>query len=331
VGGLVGMDVEAGRVEEIPRDKLLQLYRSMVLIRRFEDKAYELFSQNLIPGTLHLYAGQEAVAAGVCGALRSDDYVESTHRGHGHCIAKGADVKRMMAELMGKRDGYCKGKGGSMHIADFNVGILGAEGIVGAGLPIAVGAALSCKLRGLDRVVACFFGDGAANNGTFGESLNMAAIWKLPVVFVCENNLYAMSVPYFKAFAVENIADRADGYGLPGVVVDGMDVLKVYQAAEMAVKRARRGEGPTLIECKTYRWRGHSRLKSHESKLYSPEEYDQWRKRDPLEVFKAKGLLSPGDISAIEKEVETLIGEAVEYALNSPYPKPEEAVEEIYV
>lgn len=325
------MSVEAERAEGVPRDKILYLYRSMVLIRRFEDKAYELFSQNLIPGTLHLYAGQEAVAAGVCGALRGDDYVESTHRGHGHCIAKGADVKRMMAELMGKRDGCCKGKGGSMHIADFNVGILGAEGIVGAGLPIAVGAALSCKLQGLDRVVACFFGDGAANNGTFGESLNMAAIWKLPVVFVCENNLYAMSVPYFKAFAVENIAGRAEGYGLPGVVVDGMDVLKVYQAAAVAVDRARRGEGPTLIECKTYRWRGHSRLKSHESKLYAPDEYERWRKRDPIEVFKAKGLLSREEVSAIEEEVEALIDEAVEYALNSPYPEPEEAVKDIYV
>jgi TPP-dependent pyruvate/acetoin dehydrogenase alpha subunit len=317
-------------VSDIPLKKVTQLYKTMVLIRQFEDKAYELFSQNLIPGTIHLYAGQEAVAAGVCGALRDDDYIESTHRGHGHCIAKGADVRRMMAELMGKRDGYCKGKGGSMHIADFSTGNLGAEGVVGAGLPIAVGAGLSAKLRGTDQVVACFFGDGAANNGTFGESLNLAAVWKAPVIFVCENNLYAMSVPYFTAFAIENVADRAGGYGLPGVIVDGMDVLEVYRTVKESVNRARKGNGPTLIECKTYRWRGHSRLKSHESNLYSTDEYNKWKKKDPIERFKRKRILNKKELTAIDQEVEALIQEAVEFGQNSPYPNPEEAVEDVY-
>lgn len=317
-------------INEIGREKLLELYRTMIRIRFFEDKAYELFSQNMIPGTLHLYAGEEAVAAGVCGNLRKDDYITSTHRGHGHCIAKGGDLKRMMAELMGKKKGYCKGKGGSMHIADMSIGILGAVGVVGAGLPIAVGAGLSAKLRGTDQVTTCFFGDGAANNGTFGESLNMAATWKLPVIFVCENNLYAMSVPYFAAFAVKNIADRAAGYGLPGVVVDGMDVVAVYKATRDAVERARRGEGPTLIECKTYRWRGHSRLKAHECKLYNPEEYEMWRKKDPINIFRERNYVESEVLEKIEREVAEEIDEAVKFAVESSLPEPEEALEDVY-
>lgn len=317
-------------IEEVGREKLLELYRTMVKIRFFEDKAYELFSQNMIPGTLHLYAGEEAVAAGVCGNLRRDDYITSTHRGHGHCIAKGGDLKRMVAELMGKKTGYCKGKGGSMHIADMSIGILGAVGIVGAGLPIAVGAGLSAKLRGTDQVTACFFGDGAANNGTFGESLNLAAIWKLPVIFVCENNLYAMSVPYSTAFAVKNIADRAPGYGMPGVVVDGMDVVEVYKAAREAVERARNGGGPTLIECKTYRWRGHSRLKAHESKLYDPKEYEDWRRKDPINIFRERGYVEDEVLDKIEEEVASELEEAVRFAVESPFPEPDEALEDVY-
>ncbi len=318
------------KLVNIKEEKLIELYKIMVKIRQFEDKAYELFSQNMIPGTMHLYAGQEAVAAGVCGALREDDYVESTHRGHGHCIGKGADLKRMMAELMGKKTGYCKGKGGSMHIADFSKGNLGAEGVVAAGLPIAVGAALSAKLRKTDQVAVCFFGDGAANNGTFGESLNLAAIWKAPALFVCENNLYAMSVPASTAFAVPDISLRATGYGLPGVTVDGMDVIKVYEKTVEALGRARKGGGPTLIECKTYRWRGHSRLKDHECKLYSPNEIDEWKKRDPIESFKQQNILDEDMIKKIDADVEREIEESVKFAVESPYPEPHEALEDVY-
>ncbi|MEM4246585.1 MAG: thiamine pyrophosphate-dependent dehydrogenase E1 component subunit alpha [Candidatus Bathyarchaeia archaeon] len=314
----------------IGKEKLKSLYEKMVLCRLFEDKAYELFSQNMIPGTLHLYAGQEAVAVGVIEALRSDDYIESTHRGHGHCVAKGADLGRMMAELMGKKTGYCKGKGGSMHVADFSKGNLGAEGVVAAGLPIAVGAALAIKLKRQDRVVACFFGDGAANNGTFGESLNMASIWKLPVIFVCENNLYAMSVPQVYASSVKDIAVRAAGYNMPGVVVDGMDVIAVYQAASQAAERARKGDGPTLLECKTYRWRGHSRLKSHESRLFFPGEYEEWRKKDPLTIFKQRNLIPAEELERIEKEAADRLEKAVQFAAESPYPDPQEALEDVY-
>jgi len=314
----------------ISQAKLKLLYERMMLCRLFEDKSYELFSQNMIPGTLHLYAGQEAVAVGVVEALHSDDYIESTHRGHGHCVAKGADLGLMMAELMGKKTGYCKGKGGSMHVADFSKGNLGAEGVVAAGLPIAVGAALAIKMKKRDQVIACFFGDGAANNGTFGESLNMASIWKLPVIFVCENNLYAMSVPQVYASSVRDIAVRAAGYNMPGVVVDGMDVIAVYQAASQAAERARRGDGPTLLECKTYRWRGHSRLKSHESKLFFPGEYDEWRKKDPLENFRRRNLLPREELEKIEREALEKIEGAITFAIDSSYPEPHEALEDVY-
>ncbi|MCW4021318.1 MAG: thiamine pyrophosphate-dependent dehydrogenase E1 component subunit alpha, partial [Candidatus Bathyarchaeota archaeon] len=234
------------------------MYRKMLEIRRFEEKVWDLFGRNLIPGTLHLYLGQEATAVGVCANLQVEDYITSTHRGHGHCIAKGADLNKTMAEILGRKNGYCKGKGGSMHVADAAVGNLGATAVVGSAIPIAVGAALSCKLRKTKQVVACFFGDGASNNGIFHEALNMAAVWELPVVFVCENNLYAMGTRITNVTAIENIADRASGYGMPGVVVDGNDVVAVYQAAKEAVGRARSGGGPTLVECKTYRHKGHS-------------------------------------------------------------------------
>ncbi|MDH5532610.1 MAG: thiamine pyrophosphate-dependent dehydrogenase E1 component subunit alpha, partial [Candidatus Bathyarchaeota archaeon] len=236
---------------------MIEVYRKMLEIRRFEEKVYDLYGENLVPGTIHLYAGQEAVAAGVCANLRSDDYITSTHRGHGHCIAKGAQLKRVMAEILGKKTGYCSGKGGSMHIADFSIGMLGATAVVGAGLPIAAGAGLSIRLRKTDQVVACFFGEGASNQGTFHEGINMAAIWKLPVLFVCENNLYAMGTRQSIVMAIENVADRATAYGIPGVVVDGNDVMAVYEAAREAVERARSGKGPTLMECKTYRHKGH--------------------------------------------------------------------------
>ena len=308
------------------------MYRKMLEIRRFEERVFELFGQNLVPGTLHLYIGEEAVAVGVCTNLRKDDYITSTHRGHGHCIAKGAQLKRVMAEILGKKTGYCKGKGGSMHIADFSVGMLGATAVVGAGIPIATGAGLSIKLRGTDQVVACFFGEGASNQGTFHEGINMASVWGLPAVFVCENNLYAMGTRQSIVMAIENVADRAAAYGIPGVVVDGNDVLAVYEAAREAVKRAREGKGPTLIECKTYRHKGHSRF---DPAAYRPkEEAEEWLKRDPIPRFKTKliksGILSEEEAGKIEEEVIAAVEDAVKFAMESPYPAPEEALEDVY-
>ncbi len=304
----------------------------MLEIRYFEEKVYDLYGQNLVPGTIHLYAGQEAVAVGVCANLREDDYITSTHRGHGHCIAKGAQLNRVMAEILGKKTGYCKGKGGSMHIADFSVGMLGATAVVGAGLPIAAGAGLSIKLRKTDQVVACFFGDGASNQGTFHEAINMASIWNLPVLFVCENNLYAMGTHQTRVMAIENIADRAAAYGIPGVAVDGNDVLAVYEAAHEAVDRARKGEGPTLIEGKTYRHKGHSRF---DPATYRPkEEVENWMKRDPITQFKAKFLemktLTEEEANKIEQEVTDTVEDAVKFATESPQPAPEEALENVF-
>lgn len=316
----------------LTKAKLVEMYKLMVKIRLFEEKVFELYAQNLVPGTIHLYTGQEAVAVGVCSALRKDDYITSTHRGHGHCIAKGADIKRVMAEILGKKTGYCKGKGGSMHIADFSIGILGATAVVGAGIPIAVGAGLSIKLRKTGQVVACFFGDGASNQGTFHEGINMAAIWQLPVIFVCENNLYAMGTRQSIVMKIENIADRADAYGIPGVVVDGNDVLAVYEAASNAVERARRGEDPTLIECKTYRHRGHSRVDP--AKYRPKEEVEAWLAKDPIKRLQERllqsNVLTETEIQRIYEEVSTEIEEAVKYAMESPYPAPQEALEDVY-
>jgi pyruvate dehydrogenase E1 component alpha subunit len=316
----------------IEKTKLLEMYQLMLEIRFFEEKVFELYGQNLVPGTIHLYAGEEAVAVGVCGNLRKDDYITSTHRGHGHCIAKGADLGKALAEILGRKTGYCKGKGGSMHIADFSIGMLGASAVVGAGIPIAVGAGLSVKLRGTDQVVACFFGDGASNQGTFHEGMNMAAIWQLPVVFVCENNLYAMGTRQSIAMVIENISDRAVAYGIPGVSVDGNDVLAVYEAVSDAVNRARRGEGPTLIECKTYRRRGHSR---YDPAAYRPEEeVEEWLKKDPIPRFRAKliemGALTEQEDQEMNNEAAEAINKAVKFALDSPFPEPDEALEDVY-
>jgi len=308
------------------------MFRKMLEIRYFEEKVFDLYTQNVVPGTIHLYAGEEAVAVGVCSALKKVDYITSTHRGHGHCIAKGADLKRTMAEILGKKTGYCKGKGGSMHIADFSIGMLGATAVVGAGLPIAVGAGLSVKLRKSDHVVACFFGEGASNQGTFHEGINMASIWKLPVIFVCENNLYAMGTRQSMVMAIENIADRAVAYGIPGITVDGNDVLAVYEATCKAVERARKGDGPTLIECKTYRHRGHSRVDS--AKYRPKEEVAEWLAKDPVKRFRERLLrtnaLTETQIQQIENEVSLEIEEAVKFALESPFPEPEEALEDVY-
>jgi pyruvate dehydrogenase E1 component alpha subunit len=317
---------------EVSREKLVEMYLKMLEIRHFEEKVFELYGQNLVPGTIHLYAGQEAVAVGVCSALRKDDYITSTHRGHGHCIAKGADLKRVMAEILGRKTGYCKGKGGSMHIADFSIGMLGATAVVGAGLPIATGAALSIKLRGTNQTVACFFGDGASNQGTFHESLNIAAIWQLPILYVCENNLYAMGTRQSRVMLIKNIAERAVAYGIPGITVDGNDVLAVYKAAKNAVERARKGDGPTLLECKTYRHKGHSRMDP--AKYRPKEEVEEWLKKDPIKRLRSKllesNVLSQAEADEIEQAVIAEVEEAVKFALESPYPAPEEALEEIY-
>ena len=312
--------------------KLIEMYNRMLQIRYFEEKVFELYGQNLVPGTIHLYAGEEAVAVGVCSNLRRDDYIISTHRGHGHCIAKGADLGRTMAEILGKETGYCKGKGGSMHIADFNIGMLGATAVVGAGLPIASGAGLSIKLRGTDQAAACFFGDGASNQGTFHESLNMAAVWRLPVIFVCENNLYAMGTRQSIVMTIENVSDRASAYGIPGVTVDGNDVLAVYEAASHAVNRARKGEGPTLIECKTYRQKGHSRF---DPAAYRPKaEVEEWLKKDPISRFRKRlieeGTLTEQEAERLSQETKKAVEVAVKFAMESPFPKPEEALEDVY-
>jgi len=316
----------------LEKGRPIEMYRKMLEIRRFEEKVFELYGQNLVPGTIHLYTGQEAVAVGVCANLRKDDYITSTHRGHGHCIAKGAQTSKVMAEILGKKTGYCKGKGGSMHIADFSIGMLGATAVVGAGIPIAAGAGLSIRLRGTDQVVACFFGEGASNQGTFHEGVNMAAIWALPVVFVCENNLYAMGTHQSRVMMIENVADRAAAYGIPGVVVDGNDVLAVYEATREAVERAREGKGPTLIECKTYRHKGHSRF---DPATYRPkEEVEEWLKKDPISRFRARlletGILTEEEANRIEQEVFAAVEEAVKFALESPYPEPKEALEDVY-
>lgn len=314
------------------KEKLIEMLTKMYEIRFFEEKVFELYAQNLVPGTVHLYAGEEAVAVGVCSNLRIDDYITSTHRGHGHCIAKGADLKRTMAEILGKETGYCKGKGGSMHIADFSVGMLGATAVVGAGLPIAVGAGLSIRLRKTDQVVACFFGEGASNQGTFHESINMASVWRLPVLFVCENNLYAMGTRQSRVMTIENIADRAVAYGIPGLCVDGNDLLAVFEAARKAMERARRGGGPTLIECKTYRHKGHSRVDP--GRYRAKEEVEEWLTKDPIKRFKEwllqTNTLSETEIQQVATESLAKIEEAAKFALESRYPNPEEALEDVY-
>ncbi|WP_455367818.1 thiamine pyrophosphate-dependent dehydrogenase E1 component subunit alpha [[Eubacterium] cellulosolvens] len=314
----------------------------MFLIRAFEFKTKEIFSAGKIPGFVHLSIGQEAVAVGVCSSLRKDDYIAGTHRGHGHCIAKGADIKLMFAELFGKKTGYCKGKGGSMHIADFSVGFLGNSGIVGAGVPAAVGAALSAKLRGSNQVAAAVFGDGSSNQGVVHESMNLASVWELPVVFVCENNLYMESTPARKDIgtnqpphlSVENVSSRGVAYSMEGFTVDGNDVWSVYDATSKAVEKARRGQGPTLIECITYRWMGHEEGEPWET-YRTKEEVEEWKKRDPIkraekELLSA-GVLSNEDIERIKKEVDMMIEEAVKFAEESPWPEAEEAFKDIFV
>jgi pyruvate dehydrogenase E1 component alpha subunit len=321
---------------KVKKDTLLDLYTTMLTIRLFEDRIVDLYARGEVPGLAHLYIGEEAVATGICEALRDDDYITSTHRGHGHVIAKGAKLKPMMAELFGKRSGYCKGKGGSMHIADMNIGILGANGIAGGGLPIAVGAGWSAKWRGTDQVTACFFGDGASNNGTFHESLNLASLHKLPVIFVCENNLYGISICQIKHQPIADVAIRAHSYDMPGVTVDGNDALDVYHAAAKAVKRARAGEGPTLIECKTYRWRGHHEGDPNQGERYrTKDEIQEWKDRCPIVRFSQKliddKVATKKKLSGIEKEVAAEIDAAVAFARESEFPAVEEMYEDVFV
>lgn len=323
-------DSRAGKLPSA--EQLTSMYHTMFLIRRFEERVNELFMQGRIPSTLHLYIGQEAVATGVCAHLSRDDYVFSTHRPHGHALAKGVAPQAIMAELFAKSTGCCRAKGGSMHVGDVRVGMFPAIAIVGGNVPIAAGAALAAKMRGTDQVSVCFFGDGAANEGAWHEGLNIAAIWDLPVIFVCENNLYAASTPFEVAFKVENIADRAGAYGLPGIVVDGNDVLAVYEASRRAIECARQGGGPTLIECRTYRQCGHSR--SDPRTYRSREEEEEWQKRDPIPRFR-EWLLSHGtcteqQLCEIEQTVAQTIAEAVEFAESSPEPEPADLYTDVF-
>ncbi|NKQ18280.1 thiamine pyrophosphate-dependent dehydrogenase E1 component subunit alpha [Brevibacillus laterosporus] len=319
--------------EMITEQKLVELLHQMWVIRFFDEKVDEFFAKGLIHGTTHLCVGQEATAAGAIAVLQPEDKITSTHRGHGHCIAKGADVNKMMAELFGRETGYCKGKGGSMHIADVDKGNLGANGIVGGGIPIAVGAALTSQMRKLGYVTISFFGDGASNEGSFHESVNMASIWKLPVIFFCENNQYGMSGPVTEMVNIEHIAERSKAYGIPGVVVDGNDLFAVMNAVAEAAERARRGEGPTLIEAKTYRYKGHS--KSDAKKYRTREEEMDWRKnRDCIKKLQEelieKGLLTQEQAKEIEQQAKKEIEEAVVFAEESPMPSLDTLEEDVY-
>jgi pyruvate dehydrogenase E1 component alpha subunit len=308
------------------------LLRQMYTIRAFEEMAEQLYALGKVHGTMHLSIGMEASAVGAIAALRPDDYILSTHRGHGHCIAKGADLERMMAEFMGKETGYCRGRGGSMHIADVQGGNLGANGVVGGGLATAMGVGLGLKMQGSDRICLCFFGDGAANLGPFHESLNMAAIWSLPVVYICENNQYAMSFSVKRAFAIDRISDRAAAYGMPGTTVDGNDLLAVREAVSEAVQRARGGGGPSLIENVTYRWRGHS--KSDANRYRTQEEIEAWKSKCPIARFRerliARGELTEAEANEIERLARADIDAAVAFAEASPEPDTSTIEEGVY-
>ncbi|MGR6836387.1 thiamine pyrophosphate-dependent dehydrogenase E1 component subunit alpha [Syntrophomonas erecta] len=319
---------------KLSKEKLLELYKTMVTIRTFELKAIELFAAGKFPGFVHSYLGEEAVATGVCATLETKDYITSTHRGHGHLIAKGGNIDLMMAELYGKKTGYCKGKGGSMHIADVELGILGANGIVGAGMPIATGAAFACKYNETDAVAVSFFGDGASDRATFHESLNLGSIWKLPVVYVCENNGWAISNAQETHQNITDISDRATAYGIPGVSVDGNDVIAVYEAAAEAVERARRGDGPSLIECKTWRHRGH--FEGDPATYKDPKDQEEWLsdKKDPIPRMEKKLLdlkfATAEDFAQIKAEVAAKIHAAVKFAESSLDPDPAEVLTDVY-
>lgn len=318
---------------EPSKDELLSIYERMKFIREFETRAATLFAAGTLPGFVHLYAGEEAIAVGVCSHLTDRDFITSTHRGHGHCIAKGVNIDEMMAELYGKATGSCKGKGGSMHIADVDKGMLGANGIVGAGGPLACGPGLMARVLGTDQVTICFFGDGAAEQGTMHESMNLASIWKLPVVFVCENNGYAESTPVHYHSASKDIADRATAYNMPGFAVDGTDLFAMYEAAGEAIARARRGEGPTLIEAKAFRYFGH--FEGDPLTYRTDEEMAKNRAKDPIDRFRKRvverGLVAESDLDAIDARAKEVVDNAVKFAEESPYPSLDEVVTDVYV
>lgn len=317
----------------LTKEKIIDYYTTMKKIRLFEEKVAELFAAGKLPGFVHLYAGEEAIGVGICAHLTDRDYITSTHRGHGHCIAKGVDINAMMAEVYGKATGACKGKGGSMHIADVEKGMLGANGIVGAGGPLACGSGLMAKTLGTDQVTVCFFGDGAAEQGTMHEAMNLACCWNLPVVFVCENNGYAETTPWGYHCAAKNISDRGVAYDMPGITVDGTDFFAVYETAEEAIGRARRGEGPSLIECRGFRYFGHFQ---GDSMLYfTDEEKERNRARDPIEAFKKRALerelLSEAQTAEIDARVAEIIEEAVKFAEESAWPDKKEVFTDVYV
>lgn len=319
-------------IAHYPRERLIEALRRMYLIRKFEEGAEDCYMRGLIHGTMHLSIGQEASAVASCLPLGPEDQITSTHRGHGHCIAKGADVAKMFAEFFGKETGYCKGRGGSMHIADVQQGNLGANGIVGGGLPIAVGAALTAKTLKTGRIVLCFFGDGANNEGAFHEALNMASIWTLPVVFVCENNKYGMSTSTERSTAVPRIADRAAAYAMPGKTVDGNDFSAVCEAIDAAAARARAAEGPSLVENVTYRWRGHS--KSDRNRYRSKDEIAEWMARDPIprfaQLLQEHKILTPEEVGQLEADVDREIEAAIAFAKSSPTPSPADVTRDVY-
>lgn len=317
----------------LPPEMQREMLHRMLTIRRFEERASADYLAGKIYGVVHCYIGEEAVATGVCSALKRTDRIISTHRGHGHCIAKGADLNRMMAELYGRQTGYCKGKGGSMHIADFDIGMLGANGIVAGGISIITGAGLAAQMEGKGGVAVSFFGDGASNAGPFHECLNIAATWKLPMLYVCENNMYAANTAAAVTHAMPDVAGRAAGYGIPGVVVDGNDVFAVYQAANAAVERARSGAGPTLIECKTYRWRGHTE-RPGQSDVRNPAEIEAWKAKDPIALIvrrlRDQGELDDSGLAAIEGDIMGALEAAVAFAEASLFPTPEQATDDMF-
>ena len=327
---------ETEKIMEQDHGLLLEMLRRMLRIRYFEEQVLKMVDRGEIAGPAHSYIGQEAVAVGACLALRDDDWITGNHRSHGHPIAKGGDVRKAMAEILGKRTGFCKGKGGSMHLADFSIGILGESGIVASSIPTAVGAALGSQIQENDRVAVTFFGDGASNEGAFHESLNLAAIWKLPVIFLCENNQYAVSTKFEDMVATKNISDRAIAYNIPGVLVDGQDVIAMHEAVSQAVVRARAGNGPSLIEGRTYRYYEHSLGLNRivRTPYRSDEEIDQWKQRDPIDLHKerllSKNIANQTGIDQMEDEVGKQIVEALDFARQSPYPDPSELFEDMF-
>lgn len=318
---------------KLKAEQLLDMMEKMITIRQFEIRIKKSFAEGDMPGFVHLYAGEEAIAVGCCANLNKDDYITSHHRGHGHVIAKGGDINLMMAELYGKKNGYCKGKGGSMHIADMDLGILGANGIVGAGIPIAAGSALSAKLRGTKQVTLCFFGDGASNTARFHEGINLAAIWNLPVVYIIENNHYAEATHISRTAKVKNLSDRAIAYGIPGETIESNDVLEIFKKVGLAIERARNGGGPSLIEIKTYRIFGHEEgdLETYKNK----EDIEHWAKKDPIELFKnqliEKDIFSEEGFKQMQIDVINKIEKAIKFAKESPFPELEETLTDVYV